>query len=140
MQTVRLQNEDFSLDREVAALRAPYPNMGGIATFVGCARNFSEGRAVRQIAFDAYDSMALRVMCTLREEAVQQFGLLDACIVHRLGVIEAGGQIVLIATGAQHRAPALKACEWLIDQLKARVPIWKKEISPTGDAWVTPHP
>ncbi|MDD5613111.1 MAG: molybdenum cofactor biosynthesis protein MoaE, partial [Gallionella sp.] len=69
-----------------------------------------------------------------------RFGLLDARIVHRLATVRAGDNIVFIATGAEHRAPALHACEWIIDELKSRVPIWKKEVTPAGDSWVTPHP
>lgn len=137
---VRLQQEDFSQDEEIAALRASSKRMGGIATFIGCARDFSEGREVTQISFDAYGSMALAEMNKLRDEAIAKFTLLDARIVHRVGVVGAGAQIVFIAAGAEHRAPALQACHWLIDELKQRVPIWKKEITPQGDAWVTPHP
>lgn len=140
LERVRIQLEDFSSDEELAALRASSPRMGGIATFIGCARDFSGGREVSEISFDAYGSMALAEMNTLRDEAIARFGLLDARIVHRIGVIVAGGQIVFIAAGAEHRAPALQACQWLIDELKQRVPIWKKEITPQGDAWVTPHP
>jgi molybdopterin synthase catalytic subunit len=137
---VRLQQEDFSQDEEVRALRASSKRMGGIATFIGCARDFSEGRDVTQISFDAYGSMALVEMNKLRDEAIKKFALLDARIVHRVGVVGAGEQIVFIAAGAEHRAPALQACHWMIDELKQSVPIWKKEITPKGDAWVTPHP
>lgn len=142
---VRIQTEDFSVDQELLALRASSQRIGGIATFVGCARDFSSQndvgeRAVSQISFDAYGSMAIAEMNSLRDEAIAKFSLLDARIVHRVGIITAGEQIVLIVTGAEHRAPALQACHWLIDELKQRVPIWKKEITPQGEAWVTPHP
>ncbi|MGA7750098.1 MAG: molybdenum cofactor biosynthesis protein MoaE [Gallionella sp.] len=137
---VRIQQEDFSQDEEIMAMRAGSKRMGGIATFIGCARDFSEGREVTQISFDAYGSMAVAEMNRLRDEAIKKFALLDARIVHRIGVVGAGEQIVFIAAGAAHRAPALQACQWLIDELKQRVPIWKKEITPQGDAWVTLHP
>ncbi len=140
MDAVRIQREDFSQDQEIRALRATSRRMGGIATFIGCARDFSEGRDVTQLSFEAYDRMAVAEMNKLRDEAIGKFGLLDARIVHRVGVVGAGEQIVFIAAGAEHRAPALEACHWLIDELKQRVPIWKKEVSPEGDAWVTPHP
>ncbi len=138
--SVRIQLEDFSVDQELLALRAASQRMGGIATFIGCARDFSEGREVSSISFDTYESMALAEMNRLRDEAIVRFELLDARIVHRIGVVGPGEQIVLIVTGAEHRAPALQACHWLIDALKQRVPIWKKEITPQGDEWVTPHP
>ncbi len=137
---VRIQREDFSQDEEIQALQASSKRMGGIASFLGCARDFSEGREVSEISFDAYDRMALPEMQKLREEAIARFGLLDARIVHRLGVVQAGDNIVFIATGAEHRAPALDACRWIIDELKERVPIWKKETTPQGESWVTPHP
>ncbi|MDR0716656.1 MAG: molybdenum cofactor biosynthesis protein MoaE [Azoarcus sp.] len=137
---VRLQLEDFSLDGEIAALRAASRRIGGIAAFLGCARDFSGGRAVTEIHFDAYETMALAELQTLRAQAISRFGLIDARLVHRLGAVHPGDDIVLIATAAEHRAPALDACHWLIDELKARAPIWKKEISPQGNAWVTPHP
>ena len=137
---VRIQHEDFSMDEEVAALKAGSKRLGGIATFLGCARDFSEGRDVSQISFDAYGSMALAEMNALRDEAIPKYGLIDARLVHRIGTVEGGDNIVLIVTGAEHRVAALEACRWLIDELKERVPIWKKEITPEGDAWVTPHP
>ncbi len=137
---VRIQEEDFSQDEEIKALQSSSKRMGGIATFLGCARDFSEGREVTEIRFDAYGSMALSEMKALRDEAIAKFGLLDARLVHRVGTVESGENIVFIAAGAEHRVAALDACRWMIDELKARVTIWKKEITPSGDSWVVPHP
>ena len=137
---VRIQLEDFSQDDEINALRASSKRIGGIATFLGCARDFSEGREVSEISFDAYGSMALAEMNGLRSEAIEKFALIDARLVHRIGTVKGGDNIVFIAAGAEHRAAAFDACRWLIDELKARVPIWKKEITPEGDSWVVPHP
>ena len=137
---VRLQIEDFSQDDEIAALKASSQCMGGIATFLGCARDFSGGRSVSEINFDAYGSMALAEMLKLREEAIEKFDLIDARIVHRVTTVCAGDNIVFIAAGAAHRGPAFDACRWMIDELKKRVPIWKKEVTPEGEAWVTQRP
>lgn len=139
-EAVRIQAEDFSQDEEITALKAGSQRMGGIATFLGCARDFSEGREVSKISFDAYGSMALSEMKQLRLDAIEKFKLLDARIIHRICTVTAGDNIVFIAAGAEHRAPALEACRFMINELKERVPIWKKEITPQGDAWVTPHP
>ncbi len=139
-EAVRIQTEDFSQDEEIAALKGSSKRMGGIGTFLGCARDFSEGRDVEQISFDAYGSMALSEMQKLRSDAIEKYGLLDARIVHRIGTVQGGDNIVFIATGAEHRVVALEACRWIIDELKQRVPIWKKEITPHGDSWVVPHP
>ena len=140
LEPVRIQYEDFSQDEEIKALLGSSKRMGGIGTFLGCARDFSEGRDVSEISFDAYGSMALSEMNILRDEAIAKFGLLDARIVHRIGTVRGGDNIVFIAAGAEHRVAALDACRWLIDELKERVPIWKKEITPQGDSWVVPHP
>ncbi len=137
---VRIQTEDFSQDEEIRLLKASSKRIGGIATFLGCARDFSEGRDVHEISFEAYGSMALSEMNKLRSEAITKFGLLDARIVHRVTTVHAGDNIVFIAAGAEHRAAAFEACRWMIDELKQRVPIWKKEITPQGDSWVTQHP
>jgi molybdopterin synthase catalytic subunit len=136
----RLQEEAFSSDEEIRALRAVSRRIGGIATFLGCARDFSEGREVAAIEFDAYRPMALAELQKLRMEAIERFGLIEARVVHRLGTVRAGEDIVFIAAGAEHRAAALEACCWLIDRLKERVPIWKKEITSAGAVWVSPHP
>src|SRR5574340_209268 len=137
---VRIQEEEFFQDEEIRALQAGSKRIGGIATFLGCARDFSEGREVSEISFDAYGSMAGVEMNRLRDEAIARFGLLEARIVHRIGTVKGGENIVFIAAGAEHRAPALDACRWMIDELKRRVPIWKKEVTSQGETWVTPHP
>ena len=140
LEAVRLQCEDFSQDEEIKALLACSKRIGGVATFLGCARDFSAGRTVSEISFDAYGPMALSEMNALRTEAIAKFGLLDASIVHRIGTVQGGDNIVFIAAGAEHRVAALDACRWLIDELKERVPIWKKEVTPQGESWVVPHP
>jgi len=138
--SVRIQEADFSIEAEVNALRVGSKRIGGIATFLGCARDFSEGRDVFSIEFEQYAGMAVKALQGLRDEALTRFNIIDARIIHRVTTVHAGDQIVLIVVGAEHRKPAFEACEWLIDTLKQRVPIWKKETTPDGDAWVTQHP
>jgi len=137
---VRIQEEDFSIQAEVDALRATSTRIGGIATFLGCARDFSEGRDVSAICFEQYAGMAESAMRALHAETLERFDIIVARIIHRVTTVNAGDQIVLIVVGAEHRKPAFDACEWLIDTLKQRVPIWKKEITTSGDSWATEHP
>ncbi len=137
---VRIQEDDFSLQDEVDALRKTSQRMGGIVSFLGCARDFSEGRDVFSIEFEQYAGMAETAMQALRDEALNTFDIIDVRMVHRVTTVHAGDQIVLIVVGAEHRKAAFEACEWLIDTLKQRVPIWKKEVTPDGDAWVSAHP
>ena len=88
------------------------------------------------------DITELHINNSLRVKDVKlgKFDLLDARIVHRVTTVQAGDNIVFIAAGAAHRAAAFDACRWMIDELKQRVPIWKKEVTPEGESWVTQHP
>jgi len=139
-EAVRIQEADFSIETEVDALRATSKRIGGIATFLGCARDFSEGQDVSAIRFEQYADMATTAMQVLRHEAMERFDIIDARLIHRVTTVRAGDQIVLIVAGAEHRGPAFDACRWMIDELKQRVPIWKKETTPNGESWVTQHP
>ncbi|MDQ6960825.1 MAG: molybdenum cofactor biosynthesis protein MoaE [Mariprofundaceae bacterium] len=138
--SVRIQTGDFSVEEEVRLLHDGNGRIGGIVTFLGTARDLSRGRNVSQLEFEEYAGMAVKAMNALRDEAMEQFDIIDMRIVHRIGAIQAGEQIVLIIAGAAHRAAAFDACEWCIDTLKQIVPIWKKEITPTGESWVEEHP
>ncbi len=140
MNPVRIQQDDFSIGAEVDALRAISKRIGGIATFLGCARDFSGGCDVSAITFEQYAGMAETAMRALRTEALAKFDIIEARIIHRVTTVHAGDQIVLIVVGAEHRAPAIDACRWIIDTMKQRVPIWKKEVTADGEIWVTQHP
>jgi molybdopterin synthase catalytic subunit len=137
---VRIQSGDFSIEEEVQLLHDGDNRIGGIVTFLGTARNFSKDKDVSRLEFEEYAGMATTAMVALRSKAMEQFDIIDMRIVHRIGTIQAGEQIVLIVAGATHRAAAFDACEWCIDTLKQTVPIWKKEITPAGESWVEEHP
>jgi molybdopterin synthase catalytic subunit len=136
----RIQTEDFSVDQEIARIKAASKRVGGIAVFLGTARDFSEGHAVAKLTYEHYAGMAERILAEIREQAIAQFDIIEASLLHRIGEIPIGGNIVLIVVGAEHRAEAFRACRWCIDQLKATVPIWKKELTPEGEVWVEEHP
>jgi molybdopterin synthase catalytic subunit len=140
MDAIRIQQGDFSLEEEVAAIRAVSSCIGGVVSFLGCARDFSEGRAVQSIQFEHYADMALNEMKALHDEAIKAFDIIAVRMVHRVTTVQAGEQIVLIVVAAEHRKAAFEACEWLIDSLKQRVPMWKKETTPDGESWVSAHP
>jgi len=137
---VRIQTGDFSVEEEIELLHGSNGCMGGIVTFLGTARDFSQGQDVSRLEFEEYAGMARKAMSGLRSKAMEQFDIIDIRIIHRIGIIQAGEKIVLIVAGAAHRAAAFDACEWCIDMLKQTVPIWKKEITTTGKYWVEEHP
>lgn len=139
-QLVRVQRENFSIDQELDRVRSRSKRIGGIATFLGIARDRSRGRDVDGITFEHYEGMAQKKLHEIRERALKDFDILELLIIHRHGNIAIGENIVLIIAGAEHRADAFRACKWAIDELKQITPIWKLEHTPEGEVWVEEHP
>lgn len=137
---VRVQREDFSIDEELRRVRARSKRIGGIAIFLGTARDRSKGKDVDGITFEHYEGMAQKKLRDIRERALKDFGVIELLILHRYGEIGIGDNIVLIIAGAEHRAEAFQACKWAIDELKQITPIWKLEHTPDGEVWVEEHP
>ena len=137
---VRVQREDFSVDAEINRVRARSKRIGGIATFLGIARDRSKGRDIDSMTFEHYEGMAQTKLREIRERALKDFDIIEVAILHRHGEIGIGENIVLIVVGAEHRADAFRACEWAIAELKRITPIWKLEHTPEGEVWVEEHP
>jgi molybdopterin synthase catalytic subunit len=112
------------------------PRAGGIATFIGTTRIESRGRTVHYLDYEAYGGMAEQVMSELADELKARHDLCEVAITHRIGRVEIGEISVAIAVSAPHRAAALAACQEAIDQLKERVPLWKKEVYEGGEEWI----
>lgn len=139
-QLVRVQREDFSIDVEIDRVRRRSKRIGGIAIFLGTARDHSKGRDVDGITFEHYEGMAQKKLREIRDRGLKDYDILELLIVHRYGEIHIGENIVLVIAGAEHRAEAFRACKWAIDELKQITPIWKLEHTPTGEVWVEEHP
>jgi molybdopterin converting factor subunit 1 len=137
---VRIQQEPFSLDNEVELLKQSSATIGGIVTFLGTTRDLSRGKAVSKLEFEHYPGMAEKKLSGIRERAIREYGVLDVTIIHRVGTLPVGENIVLIAVAAAHRDEAFRACRFCIDELKRVAPIWKKETTPDGEVWVEEHP
>jgi len=127
-------DEPLSLDRVVAAVRSP--DAGGVVTFTGMVRRHSRGTPIERLEYEAYREMAERVMCELCDEIEHEIAGVRLAVEHRVGVLAVGDVAVAIAASAPHRAEAFTACRAMIDRLKQRVPIWKKEIGEDGAEWV----
>ncbi len=138
--SIRIQTEDFSVEEEVEKVKRVSKRIGGIAVFLGTARDFSKGRDIRAIAFEHYPGMAERQLSAIRERALKEFHVIEAVMIHRTGEIPIGDNIVLIVVGAEHRKEAFLACAFCIDELKRTVPIWKKETTREGAVWVEERP
>jgi molybdopterin synthase catalytic subunit len=131
---VLLSAEPLSLDRALAAVRSP--EAGGIVTFTGMVRRHSRGVRVERLEYEAYGAMAEKVMRALCDEIEAELPGARLAVEHRVGVLAIGDVAVVIAASAPHRAEAFTACRAMIDRLKDRVPIWKKEIGEDGSEWV----
>ena len=109
---------------------------GAIATFIGTVRAQSRGREVIALEYEAYEDMAEEVMAEIADEVTSRYDLCKVAIMHRTGRVDVGGTSVAIAVSAPHRQDALAACADVIEALKARVPLWKKELYEGGEEWI----
>jgi molybdopterin synthase catalytic subunit len=130
----RLSEEALSVDAAVAEVRDDAA--GAIATFIGTTRARSRGREVIHLEYEAYEGMAEQVMADLAATLADRHELCKVAIHHRTGRVEIGDTSVVIAISAPHRAAALAACHEAIDELKATVPLWKKETYVGGEEWI----
>ena len=140
MSRVSIQTEDFDLGAEVAALRAGDAGVGAgvgaVASFLGTVRGSRDGHLVSEMELEHYPGMTERAIETMIDAAIERFELLAVRVVHRVGRLPAGAQIMMVAVASVHRGAALQACEFLMDYLKTQAPFWKKESTPEGARWV----
>ncbi|RJQ53021.1 MAG: molybdenum cofactor biosynthesis protein MoaE [Actinobacteria bacterium] len=137
---ISVQREPFDIAETIEKVKSASSSIGALVVFVGTARDISKGKEIEWLEFEHYPGMAEKQLESLRESAIERFGLIEAAIIHRCGRIEIGEDIVLIVAAAGHRAEAFEACRWCIDELKRIVPIWKKEKTSEGEVWVEEHP
>ena len=130
----RLSEEPLSLDAVVAEVA--WEEAGAIATFVGTTRAHSRGRNVKHLEYEAYAGMAENVMAEIAAELRSRYELCEIAIHHRTGRVDIREPSVMIAVSAPHRRDALAACQDAIDELKERVPLWKKEVYFGGEEWI----
>ena len=135
---VSIQTEDFDLSAEVAALRAGDGGVGAVASFIGTVRDRNEGAAgeVQRMELEHYPGMTERAIEAMIDEAHRRFDIRAARVIHRVGPLDIGDQIVLVVVSSAHRGQSFQACEFLMDYLKTDAPFWKKEHGSEGARWV----
>ncbi|MFH1179827.1 MAG: molybdenum cofactor biosynthesis protein MoaE [Candidatus Bathyarchaeota archaeon] len=131
---IKVQREDIDIQKSLELVRTP--DSGGIVTFLGTVRDNAKGRRIAKMSIEVYEAMAVRQLEAIRSEALDKYGVNEIVVIHRYGELNVLDNIVFIAVSAGHRHEAFKACMYVIDELKQRVPIWKKETTPEGDFWV----
>jgi len=133
---VTIQPGDFDLGAEVAQLRDGDAGVGAVAAFVGTVRDRNDGLGVSAMELEHYPGMTEKAIEAMIDEALFRFDIRGVRVIHRIGALQPGDQIVLVAVTSAHRADAFQACEFLMDYLKTQAPFWKKEHTPEGARWV----
>lgn len=131
---IALQAEPIRVDEVIASVRAD--RAGAVVLFLGTVRDRNAGRRVRHLEYHAYAEMARAEMQKLEAETLDRFGISAAALVHRTGRLQVGEVVVAIAVASPHREEAFTACRFLIDALKQKVPIWKREHFEGGEVWI----
>lgn len=134
--SVRVQEADFDIGAELAALRAGKPGVGAAAAFVGVVRDLNEGDAIAEMTLEHYPGMTEKAIEAIIDEARGRWQVIDALVIHRIGTLRPTDQIVLVIVTSEHRGDAFAACEFIMDFLKTRAPFWKKEQTGQGARWV----
>ncbi len=137
MAHIRVQEQDFDLGAETAVLLAGRTDIGGLGCFVGTVRANAAGRKLAALFLEHYPAMTEAAMASIAQQAEARFSLLGCTLIHRVGRLVPGANIVLVLAASAHRQPALDATSFLIDWLKTAAPFWKREEFADGDAvWV----
>ena len=128
--TIRIQQADFDIGREIAALTAGRTDIGAVVSFSGICRGSEGSEAIAALTLEHYPGMAEAEIARHAETAMSRWPLTGVTVIHRVGRIEPGENIVLVLTASQHRQAAFQAAEFLMDYLKANAPFWKREEKP----------
>lgn len=136
MQTVRIQPEDFDTGSIIEELKQACSNTGAIVSFTGCVREFASDHVVRAITLEHYPGMTEKILHGIADKATDRWNLLGCTVIHRVGKLNAGENIVFVATASLHRKAAFEAAQFIMDFLKTEAPFWKKEHTDKGDYWV----
>ena len=134
--TIRIQESDFEVAREIAALSNGRTDIGAVVTFSGICRGSEGGADIASLTLEHYPGMAEAEVKRHVDEAIARWPLQGVTVIHRFGRIEPGQNIVLVVTASTHRQAAFAAAEFLMDYLKTSAPFWKQEESATGKGWV----
>ena len=125
------------IDSEKLRLEAEDPASGGFVCFEGWVRNHNQGKQVLSLDYEAYDKLAIKEGNAIIAEAIKKYNINKACCTHRVGSLQIGDMAVWVGVSAAHRDAAFQACRYILDQVKARVPIWKNESWTDGESgWV----
>ena len=135
MDKIVVQTEDFDLTKEVELIKSTNSNLGAVVSFIGTVRDL-EGESLVSLTLEHYPVMTEKSLSTIADKARNKWQLESITIIHRVGTLSVGDQIVLVITSSKHRQEAFDSCNFIMDYLKTDAPFWKKEISDKQEKWV----
>lgn len=124
------------LDPAEAIAAVAAPDAGAVQLFLGVVRNHNKSREVSYLEYEAYPAMAEREMLEIATAAAERFSLKNCAVLHRTGRLEIGEASLVVALSSAHRGESFDAGRWMVDEIKRRVPVWKKEVWSNGESWV----
>jgi len=133
---IRIQENDFDLSAEIAALRKGDPRVGAAVSFLGTVRDMNDGSQVKGMTLEHYPGMTEKALQEILDQAKSRWDIYNTLVIHRVGPLMPEDQIVLVAVTSAHRGEAFAACEFIMDYLKTAAPFWKKEDTSEGARWV----
>lgn len=134
--SIRIQEKDFDLSAEIAALRKGDPRVGAVVSFLGTVRDMNDGSQVKGMTLEHYPGMTEKALQEILDQAKARWDIYQTLVIHRVGPLLPEDQIVLVAVTSAHRGEAFATCEFIMDYLKTAAPFWKKEDTPEGARWV----
>ena len=134
--SIRVQESDFDLSAEIAALRKGDPRVGAVVSFLGTVRDMNDGSQVKGMTLEHYPGMTEKALQEILDQAKARWDIYQTMVIHRVGPLLPEDQIVLVAVTSAHRGEAFAACEFIMDYLKTAAPFWKKEDTSEGARWV----
>jgi len=133
---VKISHNLDDIETLIEGLKKLTDEVGAIAIFVGVVRGKRNDEKVLRLEYEAYEELASKVAEKIIEDAKTKYGIIDACIQHRIGTAKVGGDVMYVLVASKHRAEAFQALSEIVERIKRELPIWKKEVTEKGSHWV----
>ena len=133
---IKVQKQDFNIEKEITKLKDKYSNVGAINTFIGYVRDLNNKKDVKYLNLEVYKEMAIKELSKIKDRAIKNWKLTDCLIIHRYGKLYVNDKIVLVACFAEHRNNSFESSKFIMDYLKKNAPFWKREYYSKGSSWL----
>tara|TARA_X000000368_G_scaffold178944_1_gene141244 strand:- start:486 stop:890 length:405 start_codon:yes stop_codon:yes gene_type:complete len=133
---IKIQKENFDIEKEIILIKSRHNNIGAVSTFVGFVRDNNNDKLVKSIDLEVYEKMAYKTLRDICDETKKKWELIETLVIHRFGHLKVNEKIVLVATFAKHRSESEASCSHIMEYLKKDAPFWKKEFYKKDFNWL----